>query len=327
MQHGTLRWTAIALDPIHHGAGTEGNTQILRMQDVMLPDGTQARVPFISGNSIKHMIRDGGIRFALEAMGIEAGTMSKGVVDLLFSGGALTKSGTAVNLERARDIAALFPILSVCGYAAGNFMQASKIRVEHLHMMCSENKWRAPSVIDGEPLFGMRAACARVEEFGTRHEPTREPTVFALLTDADRGVRMRQITGDVQEGESAKSQQMYYEFQVVAAGTKWFGGLVFNDMSDLEMAALRSALERSAHGRGPGESLIYKIGAKGAVGFGRMAFTFDGGLRHVVSPPSYSAAEGIMPCGGNADNDAMAAYVAHLRDNKETILSALEDMA
>jgi len=325
--HGRLEWTATALDPIHHGAGTEGNTQILRMQDVMLPDGSPARVPFISGNSIKHMIRDGGVRFALEAMGVQAGTLSKAVVDLLFSGGALTKSGAAVNLAHARDIATLFPILSVCGYAAGNFMQASKVRVEHMHLACAENEWRVPTSAASVPQLRIRAAAFRGEEFGTRHEPTREPRVFALLTEADRGARLRQLTGDVQNGESEKSQQMYYEFQTVAAGSVWFGGLTFDDLSIFELAALRSALERAADGTAGDGSIIYRIGAKGAIGYGRMSFRFDGGLRGTVSPPTYSSEEGIMPLGEKADIDAMAAYVKHLREKRDTILQSLEAIA
>lgn len=67
---GDAKIHAIALDAIHHGAGTSGNTQILRMQDIIGPDGKPARVPFISGNSLKHMIRDGAVRFALGAMGV-----------------------------------------------------------------------------------------------------------------------------------------------------------------------------------------------------------------------------------------------------------------
>lgn len=325
--HGRLAWTATALDPIHHGAGTEGNTQILRMQEIMLPDGNQARVPFISGNSLKHMIRDGGVRFALEAMGVQAGTLSKAVVDLLFSGGALTKSGSAVNLSQARDVAALFPILPVCGYAAGNFMQASKVRVEHLHLACKENAWRAPDGVASLPQFKTRAAAYRGEDFGTRHEPTREPRVFALLTESDRGARLRQLTGDVNDGESEKSQQMYYEFQTVAAGSVWFGGMTFDDLTTMELAALRSALERAADGTAAEGSIVYRIGAKGSIGYGRMAFKFDGGLRAVVSPPTYSPAEAIMPMGENADVDAMAAYVSHLRERREDIMTTLEAIA
>jgi hypothetical protein len=325
--HGRLSWTATALDPIHHGAGSEGNTQILRMQEVMLPDGTPARVPFISGNSLKHMMRDGGVRFALEAMGVQTGTLSKAVVDLLFSGGALTKSGTSVNLAHARDVATLFPILSVCGYAAGNFMQASKVRVEHLHLVCLENAWRLPDAITSIPQSRVRAAAFRGEEFGTRHEPTREPRVFALLTDADRGARLRQLTGDVKAGEPEKSQQMYYEFQTVAAGSVWFGGMAFDDLSIFELASLRSSLERSADNAAVDGALVYHIGAKGSIGYGRMAFRFDGGLRSTVSPPTFSAAEGIMPMGQSADMDAMAAYVTHLREHKDEIIGTLEAIA
>jgi hypothetical protein len=326
--HGRLGWTATAIDPLHHGAGTEGNTQILRMQDVVLPDGTVGRVPFVSGNSLKHVIRDGGMRFALEAMGVQAGTLSKAVVDLLFSGGALTKSGTAVNLAQARDISELFPILAVCGYAAGNFMQASKIRVEHLHLACTENAWRAPASLTDAPQLAKRAATFRAEEFGTRHEPTKDPRVFALLEAVDRDARLRQLSGNVAEGEKKqKSQQMLYEFQVVAAGSVWFGGLTFDDFSTLELAALRSSLERASIGTAADGAPIYCIGAKASVGFGRMAFNFDGGLRETISPPQFSPAEAIMPMGANADTDAMGAYVAHLREHRDAILGALRDLA
>jgi hypothetical protein len=298
------------------------------MQDVMLPDGTVGRVPFVSGNSLKHVIRDGGMQFALEAMGVPAGSMSKAVVDLLFSGGALTKSGTAVNLAKARDIADLFPLLAVCGYAAGNFMQGSKIRVEHLHLACEENAWRVPASLRDAPQLRKRAATFRAEEFGTRHEPTKDPRVFALLEAGDRDARLRQLSGDLADGEKKqKSQQMLYEFQVVAAGSVWFGGLTFDDFSAMELAALRSALERASIGTSADGAPIYVIGAKASVGFGRMAFTFDGGLRETISPPQFSPAESIMPLGEKADTDAMSAYVAHLREHRDDIMGALKDLA
>jgi hypothetical protein len=58
-----------------------------------------------------------------------------------------------------------------------------------------------------------------------------------------------------------------------------------------------------------------------------MAFRFDGGLRSTVSPPTFSAAEGIMPMGQSADMDAMAAYVTHLREHKDEIIGTLEAIA
>jgi len=83
---GRIDITATAIDSIHHGGTTAGNTQLLRTQDIILPDGTEARIPYISGNSFRHKIRAAGARHALDVMGITTG-LSKPVVDLLFSGG------------------------------------------------------------------------------------------------------------------------------------------------------------------------------------------------------------------------------------------------
>lgn len=319
---GKLDYTAIAIDPIHHGAGSEGNTQLLRTQDILLPDGTPTRVPFISGNSIKHMIRDGGVRFALEAMGINAGALSKALVDLMFSGGALTKSGSAVNLAHARKIAEIFPILSLCGYSAGNFMQASKINVSHLHLVCSENTYRIPVHLREDPQINNRAMVARAEDFGTRHEPTTDSLVFGLLT-TDSQEKQNADTRMNQHKKQRKSQQMIYDFEVIRPGSKWFGDIIFNDLTQFELASLRSALERAAVSTHDG-ALLFHIGAKSSVGMGRMAFTFTGGLRSTLSTPSFSPSEAIMPSSFCADSDVMSLYIEHLRNNREAILNLLE---
>lgn len=310
---GMLTFTATAIDPIHHGAGSEGNTQLLRTQDIILDDGTPARVPFVSGNSIKHQIRDGGVRFALEAMTLPNGSMSKAVIDLLFSGGSLTKSGSAVNLEQARKIAELFPVLSLCGYSAGNFMQDSKIRVGHLHLVCKENSWRLPDNLRDDRHILQRAASFRGEEFGTRHEASRSQIVFKLLTTEDKEAKLK---------GNAESNQMIYDFEVVRPGSKWFGDIIFDDLTEFELMALRSAMERACIDH-HGDTWIYNVGAKAAVGFGRMAFVFNGGLRDTLSAPQYLDRTGIAPNDDDANKDAMAAYIEHLRNRRVEILDAL----
>lgn len=323
---GILRYTATAIDPIHHGAGTEGNTQLLRTQDVMLADGTPTRVPFVSGNSIKHMIRDGGVRFALEVMRVQNGTLTKPVVDLLFSGGALTKSGSAVNLERAREIAGKFPILSLCGYSAGNFMQESKINVSHLHLVCAENAYRIPPALADDPQAKNRAMAARAEEFGTRHEPTKNPAVFGMLINEHREEQLKALAvASKGKDKKKKTQQMVYDFEVVRPGTKWFGDIIFDDLSQMELVALRSALERACVER-RGDGLLFHIGAKSSVGMGRMVFEFNGGLREELSTPSFSPNEAIVPMNGNTDRDTMAAYVEYLRDHHDDIIKVLEEV-
>lgn len=321
---GTLRYVAVAIDPIHHGAGTEGNTQLLRTQDIMLPDGTPARVPFISGNSFKHLIREGGARFCLDAMAIRAGTLTKEAVDLLFSGGALTKSGSNVNIERARQIADLFPLLSVCGYASGNFMQQSKLLVSHMHLVCIENAWRLPGELTELPQASKRAASFRGEEFGTRHDTSRNPKTANLLreTDQDPGGKKNTRRGKVKDA----TQQMIYDFEVVRPGSIWFGDLIFEELTAMELAALRAAIETACAGYQK-DAMVFHVGAKAGVGMGRIALTFNGDLRTSLSPPSFSPAEGIMPMPSNVDVDTMAVYVDHLRKHADEIMTLLNGVA
>ena len=68
------------------------------------------------------MIREGCTRFALNAMGVEPGTLSKGLVHLLYSGGALSGGGAVVKLAAVRELENLFPALGMLGYSAGNHM-------------------------------------------------------------------------------------------------------------------------------------------------------------------------------------------------------------
>ena len=93
---GRLDFVGRALDPTHHGAGTFGNTQILRTQRIYSPTiERMVAMPYISGNSFKHMIRASAAKFALEAMAVEDGSLTKPVVHLLFSGGSLGKTSAS----------------------------------------------------------------------------------------------------------------------------------------------------------------------------------------------------------------------------------------
>ncbi len=321
---GKLAMHAIALDPIHHGAGTSGNTQILRVQEIVLEDGSPARVPFISGNSVKHLIRDGAVRFALEAMQVPDGALSKHVVDLLFSGGKLTKASGAVRLARAREIAELFPALSLCGYAAGNYMAASKLRVDHLHLLCVENQYRAPDVLADRPALGVRAGAYRGEEFGTRHEASRLPHVARVLALPDAATQAAKL-GQRDEGtKGAKvlDSQMIYDFQVIKAGAELFGAIHFEDLSPAEMTALRTGLARACEGM-HGDRYVFRLGAKGAVGFGRVAIRFSGTARQ-IDAPDYGPSDAALPAKAGDD---VARYAAQLRERNDEILATLEQTA
>lgn len=318
---GTMEITAVALEPIHHGAGTKGNTQILREQPIVLPDGRRASTPFISGNSLKHAIRASGAFYALQAMGVDDGALSKPVVDLLFSGGHLLKGGAAVNLERARKLEALFPILGVCGYSAGNTMQASALRVGHLHMLCTENRWRAPERMQTHAHAGLLAGHFRDEEFGTRHEASRDRRVAGLLAgEAQQALVVAKSKALAEKHpDKGDSSQMIYDFQVIKPGATFWGRIDFTELAPLELDALKSALATWCAGADD-DGFLFRVGAKNSIGFGLMRWTLQGAFR--VDAPRFEATEALAPSDGGFE-----AYRQHLVDHRDEILDALAEAA
>jgi len=325
-QSGRLSFIATALDALHHGAGTEGNTALLRVQEITTPDGEDEEVPFISGNSFKHTIREAGVDHALTAMGVADGSLTKPVVDLLFSGGHLSKSGSAVNLSKARALAELFPILGVCGYSAGNYMAHSKLSVDNIHLVCEENAWRLPIDAQELPHARRRSGIFRGETFGTRHEASRSPHVARLLPNAER----LKLEGKVSESLEAEARtkmegtsQMIYDSEIIKPGAKLWGGLYYRDLDLMELAALKASLSHAAQDQAGDGGLIYYLGAKRSIGLGRVSMQWSGQIRGIIAP-AMAADKSLVPAAGASWDGA---YVAHLRERREEILAALQGAA
>ena len=327
---GRIDMVATAIDPIHHGGGTAGNTQLLRLQDVIERDGTRTRVPFISGNSMKHMIRDGATRFALDAMGVKDGSMTKSVIDLLFSGGHLSKGGSSVDLAKARKLGQLFPVLSLCGYAAGNAMTESKIRPNHLYLVCKENDWRVPKGVN-QAFVGLPAGHFISEEFGTRHEALRSPHASKLLEHVEAADRDASISAKKNKKAAPKergSSQMIYEFEVVCAGSEFWGGFWFTDLTEAELVAFQSGLSYACSGTTADGRYIFSVGGKVNVGFGRIAVEFDSEFRNIVTAPTGTSTNDLTPVPiDKPRGDKLTAYAEQLRADRDEILDILHGSA
>lgn len=340
---GRVDIAAVALSPIHHGAGTKGNTTVLRMQEFVHPtSGELMQSPFISGNSIKHTIRQHAVEHALEVMGVEDGTLSKQVVDLLFSGGHLSKAGAAVSLSKARELAGLFPVLGLCGYSAGNTMTSSKVRCSHWHLLCEENAWRAPAPLQHHKHALMPADDFRGEEFGTRHEATRSPRVAGLLKDAVRAALAERVSSTAEQAGPAPnprkggkkplvdgevmasdvaSSQMIYDFEVLKPGARLYGNIQLVDVTPMELAAFQSALSHwCARDPSDADAFVASIGAKNGTGFGEVSLRFTGTARLRVDPAKTEPSSALAP-----QRDISEDYQAHLRGKRADIIAALED--
>lgn len=330
MRHtGKIEITATALSPIVHGAGTSGNSQLLRQQDWFFIDPTtkkpiRCKVPFVSGNSIKHRIRNSAIRYALDAMGVEDGTLSKPEVDLLFSGGHLAKGGAAIDLSSARKLAELLPPLSLCGYSAGNAMEESRLMVSDLHVVCAENAARIPDDLATHPMLGVRAGELRGEEFGTRHDQATKHAGRRWLTDgaADAvakraGDKLLAPPKNKASEERGDSAQMIYDFGTIVAGSVLWGSVDYADLTEGERAALVSAFVYWSTDR-RGDQLVCGVGAKNSIGYGMLKFDLRTSMR--IAAPSFEERALIV----EGDTEA-GRYRAHLRDRKDEIIAAVRE--
>ena len=311
---------ATAIEPIHHGAGSSGNTQMLRTQEIILPDGSGARVPFISGNSIKHMIRESGARFALAAMQIKEHSLTKAVTDLLFSGGALTKVGSSVNLEQGRKLESLFPLLSLCGYSAGNCMVQSKLRINNLHLVCAENAWRVPSSVKKLPVISKRAGLMRGEEFGTRHESSRMPYVAKMLVHSEHA-RLQTQASSKDKKTKPDTAQMIYDYQTIKAGSSLWGSMILDDVSESEQIAFKSALSSACEGIAPDGGALFSVGAKSNIGHGLISIKFDGTIQNLIQYAESSDLPDITRL--DSDTADLNNYAAHLFKNADEIIDSM----
>lgn len=242
--------TMTLTSPLHHGSGSSGNTSLLRTQDVLLPDGRQAAVPFVSGNSLRHQIRDALAWHTVTTLELPPASLTKSAVDLLWSGGAIAKTGAQVDLDRARRIEDTYPALGLLGYAGGSDMVAGTLRVSNLHLVCQENAWRLPTHLVDHPHATKLAGLFRGEEFGTRHDVSN--------TAVDRFVAA------AQEIIQPESTQMIYDVQVLKPGSILYGEITLTPAaSETHHRIIRAALGLLA----PNNKIA--LAAKTAVGYGQ----------------------------------------------------------
>jgi len=242
------------LSALHHGQGVDGNVALFRTGRFLVRGEVQD-LPYISGNALKHvLVRDPGVRHMLRVLELKDGSLSKGAIHLLFSGGSLSVKGSAVSLSQYREICELVPILAICGGAVGNYMIESRISVGDARPVCDEHGDRIPvaelidaGMIDPEDVERPIGHLLDVQ-MGTRHDPLRAPTVRRYLTggeqrqlelDKSAALAVREEGGHADKGDS---QQMLYERQVLAAGTRLHSRLYTRDLTEMEEAALWSAV-------------------------------------------------------------------------------------
>lgn len=288
-----LPLTLIALSPISHGAGTSGNTQLLRTRDIIAPDGKRASVPYVSGNSVRHTLRAALAWHLVRTLAIPDGSLPKRTVDLLWSGGALSTTGNQADLVMSRRVHRLLPGLGLLGYSAKSDITAGTLWADDCELVCQENASRLPPRLVGDPHAQMPNGALRTETFATRHD-TAGTAVDRFIALADDAV--------------LDTVQMIYDMQVIKPGAMLYTGLHLAAPTSGHLAAFATALDEAApviEGR-----RIISLGGKRSTGYGQCALDI---ARPVPDP--------VVELG-----PLRAEYEDHVRAHREDILALLDEI-
>lgn len=320
----TIVWegTMTALSSISHNGGQSfGINSKLRREKFVQPDGSVEEIPTLSGNGLRGLLRDRGMLHMCRSLGYgepdEDGRprgLSLAAFYFLFSGGALTSTGSrGIDVDEARRVRGLIPLVGVFGGAMGNSIMPGKLKigkaipicVETLHLLPERFQRAAPSIWD----YLQEEMYTRKDDEKNEHlRALISPSVRGLLEDERRVKDKKQADGKSQE-DTGEKQQMRYYVETFAAGTPFYWRITLDDVTDLEFEAFVTTLVEF--------SRLPFVGGKSNVGLGEVAIRFDNWLS--IDSRTTVAANAIgLPAG--------ALYAAHLRERGQEMRAWLGAM-
>lgn len=257
MQFEMTRWEFVleAVEPIAHHQETIGNEAVVMRRKVRQPGGGFARVPYITGNALRHGLRVAASMAVLDAAGLlegEGPQLSSAALSLLFAGGQLGGKGNAkvVNLEAYQDLVDLFPPLALFGGCVSNRIVPGRLRVGEALLVCQEAAhlvppWAAEHVGVLDTSRGHIEATTRV-----RMDPMLKPTRRALLNAEDRGAyenrliesEAASIAKDHVATANTKSSMMPFSFERLCVGSRFWWSIEADTYSALELDCLKATV-------------------------------------------------------------------------------------
>ena len=201
---------------------------------------SSGRLPIITGNSVRGILRDSGAKVLLDATGEK---ISKEVFNILFSGGNL--NGTIKNdVGKAKAVRENIPFVSMFGGGLGDMIMSGKMLVGNLYPITSETYEML-----GEKYTDISWKNLIDEIEFTRTDDGKNDTLTDYMTDP------------TEEKKAKANTQMRFSVQYMAQGTEFAQDIYLMDnTTDLEKGALYSAFLKWFE--------TPKIGGMSAKGFG-----------------------------------------------------------
>lgn len=275
--HEQIRYDFIleALTPVAHASESIGNTSLVMREKRRLPDGSFAHVPIITGDTMRHGLREAAAYALLDAAGmLDAPALGEAALRLLFSGGMITGSDSgSVKLEDFRRMVSLCPPLGLLGGCAQNRAIPGKVQVDAADLICEETAHRLPEWVTEwlrEHKVALASCRSHIEEVQrVRMDPTLDPSKRKLLSDGGAEAERRLLSsehgkeiGDAVLAQDSKSSMLPRRHETVVAGSLFMWSVCATLHSDLELDTFRTmvgAFLRDA-----------RVGGKRATGHGRV---------------------------------------------------------
>lgn len=264
--------------PLAHHSETYGNTAIAMRRKIRQPDGSFAGVPIVTGDTMRHGLREAAAYALLDAAGmLDQADLSEAALRLLFAGGMITgSSGGSVRLTDYRKMVELMPPLALLGGCAQNRSIPGRLLVDDALLICEETAHLLPEHVvawlqECQGSDEIASCRAHIEEVGrVRSDPTLDPAKCQLLTDGAReDASQRLLTGekasekgDAVGKEKSKSTMLPRSFETVVAGSLWWWPVeaqCWNEMDEESFTVMLSAFLARP-----------RVGGKKATGHGLM---------------------------------------------------------
>lgn len=281
MQTHKIEIVLQADQPIAHAEETLGSSSILMRADVRQPDGSLERVPIITGDAMRHGLREAAAYAWLDAAGLLGATLTEEALRLLFAGGMVTgTAGGSVKLGDYRQMCDVFPPLAILGGCAQNRVIEGRIMVDEALLICVETAHLMPAWVVEWASNGAatwQESRSLVEEVQrVRMDPSLSESKRTLLLDNHRA----QIESRLDASEAAsevgehcakaasKSSMLPRRHERLVRGSLLFWRVTATTYSDLERDTLHVMLAsfladaRVGGKRATGHGLLRPVAAR-----------------------------------------------------------------
>lgn len=259
--------------PIAHHSETIGNAALAQREGVRQPDGSIVAVPIITGDSMRHGMRESSTYAFLDALGYPE--LGEPALRLLFNGGASPGSSGALKLGDYRELVEMVPTMALFGGNSLNRTLPGRIFADEALLVCEETTHLLPEWVgeymaaSGQELMSCRAYVEEVQR--VRMDASLDPGKRKLLSAGAReGVEQRLLrsenSSEAEDGAAAekeKSMMMPRRFERIVRGSLFFWRVTATTFDALEEDTLWTAILSFA--------MNIVVGGKKGTGHGRLS--------------------------------------------------------